>query len=192
MLWWRSWIRLQWESHEAFTEENNLDNYYVAYTTFMFSCSVMSDSLWPHGLQHASLPCPSPSPSACSNSCPLSWWYHPTTSSSVVPFSSWLQSFSGSESFPMNHLFTSGGQRIGDSASVPMSIQDWFPLGLTDWLSLQSQGLSRVFSNTTVQKHQLFGTQAFFMIQLSHPYMTTEKNIALTTDLCWQCTVSAF
>ena len=158
----------------------------------LFSCLVVSYSLWPHGLQHASLPCPSPSPEACSNSCLLSWWCHPTISSSVIPFSSCLRSFPASGSFLMSQFFASGGQRIGDSASVPMSIQDWFPLGLTDWLSLQSQGLSRVFSNTTVQKHQLFGTQAFFMIQLSHPYMTTEKNIALTTDLCWQCTVSAF
>ena len=105
------------------------------------------------------LPCPSPSPSTCSNSCPLSWWYHLTISSSVVPFSSWLQSSPGSGSFPVNQLFTSGGQSNGDLASVLMNIQDWFPLRLTGWISLQFQGLSIVFSNTTAQKHQLFSTQ---------------------------------
>jgi len=126
-----------------------------------FSCSVMSDSLWPHGLQHTRLPCPSPTPGACANSCPLSWWYHPTISSSV-PFSSRLQSFPASGSFPMSQFFTSGGQSIGVSASasvLPMNIQDWFPLGLTGLISLQSKGLSRVFSNTTVQKHQFFSAQ---------------------------------
>ena len=109
---------------------------------------------------HAS--CPSPTPRACSNSCPSSQWCHPTISSSVIPFSSCLQSFPASTSFPMNQLFASGGQRIGVSASapvLPMNIQDWFPLGLTGWISLQSQGLSRVFSNTTVQNHQFFSTQ---------------------------------
>ena len=121
----------------------------------------MSNSLRPHGLQHTRLPCPSPTPRACSNSCPLSWGYHPTSSSSVVPFSSRLPSFPASGSFPVNQLFTPGGQSIGASASVsasvlPMYIQDWFPLGLTGLISLQSKGLSRVFSNTTVQKHQFF------------------------------------
>ena len=99
---------------------------------------------------------------ACSNSCPSSWWYHPTISSSVIPFSSHLQSFPASGSFPMSQFFTSGGQNTGVSASapvLPMNIQGWFPLGLTGWISLQSKGLSRVFSNTTVQKHQFFGTQ---------------------------------
>ena len=127
-----------------------------------FSCSVVSDSLQPHGLQHASLPCPSPISRACSNSCPLRWRCHPTISSSVVPFSSCPQSFSASGSFPVSQLFTSRGQRIGVSASasvLPMNIHDWFPLGWTDWISLQSKDLSRVFSNTTFQKHQLFGTQ---------------------------------
>ena len=128
----------------------------------LFSCSVMSNSLLPHGLQHTSPPCPSPSPRACSNSCPSSRWCHPTISSSVVPFSSFLQSFPASGSFLMNQVFASGGQSIGTSALtsvLPMNIQDWFPLGLTGWISLQSKGLSRVFSNTTVQKHQFFGTQ---------------------------------
>ena len=113
----------------------------------LFSCLVVSDSLWPHGLQHAGLPWPSPSPGVCSNSCPLSRWYHPTISSSVIPFTSCLQSFPASGSFPLNQLFTSGGWNIGASASVsvlPMNIQDWFPLGMTGWISLQSRGLSRV------------------------------------------------
>ena len=122
------------------------------------SCSVLSDSLWPHGLQHARPPCPSPTPRIYSNSCPLSLWCHPTISSSVVPFSSHLQSFSVSGSFPMSQFFASGGQSIGAPASasvLPMNIRDWFPLGWTGWISLQSKGLSRVFSNTTVQKQGL-------------------------------------
>ena len=123
-----------------------------------FSHSVVFNSLQPHGLQHTRLPCPPPTPGACSNSCPSSRWYHPTLSSSVGPFSSCLQSFPASGSFPMSWFFTSGGQSIRVSASVlPMNIQDWFPLGWTGWVSLLSKGLSRVFSNTTVQKHQFFG-----------------------------------
>ena len=123
------------------------------------SYSVMSDCLGPHGLQHARLSCPSPTPGAYSNSCPLNWWCHPTTSSSVIHFSSHLQSFPASGSFPMSQLLASGGQRIGVSASVlPMNIQDWFPLGWTGLISLQSKGLSRVF-NTTGQKYQFFSTQ---------------------------------
>ena len=131
-------------------------------SSHQFSRSVLSDSLWPHGLQHARLPCLSPTPGACSNWCPSSQWWHPTISSSVVPFSSCLQSFPASESFPMSQFFTSSGQSIRASASasvLPMNIQDWFPLGLTGWISLQSKGLSRVFFNTTVQRHQFFGTQ---------------------------------
>ena len=127
----------------------------------LFSCSVMSNSLWPHGLQHARLPCSSLSPRVCSNSCPLSQWCHPTISSSVIPFSH-LQSFTASGSFPMNQFFASGGQRIKTSTSasvLPTNIQCCFPLGLTGLISLQSKRISRVFSNTTVQKHQLFGTQ---------------------------------
>ena len=114
----------------------------------------------PHGLQHARLASPPPAPGACSNSCPLSRWCHPTMSCSVVPFSSCLQSFSALGFFPRSQFFTSGGQTIGVSALasvLPMNIQDWFPLGLTCLISLQSKGLSRIFSNTTVQKHQFFG-----------------------------------
>ena len=127
-----------------------------------FSHSVVSDSLWPHGLQHARLPCPSPTSGVYSQSCPLSQWCHPTISSSVVPFSSRPQSFPASGSFPVSQFFSSGGQNIGVSASAsifPMNIQDWFPLGLTALISLQSKGLSKVFSITTVQKHQFFSTQ---------------------------------
>ena len=126
-----------------------------------FSRSVASDSLQPQGLQHGRPPCPSPTPRVYSNSCPSSRWCHPTISSSVVPFSSCSQSFPASGSFQMSQLFTSGSQSIGVSASapvLPMNIQDWFPLGWTGWISLQSKGLSRVFSNT-VQKHQFFGSQ---------------------------------
>ena len=142
----------------------------------------MFDSLQPHRLQHARPPCPSPTPRAYSNSCPLRWWCHPTISSSNVPFSSCLHSYPNSGSLIMSQFFASGGQSIGVSTSksvLPMSIQDWFPLGWTGWISLLSKGFSRVFSNTTVQKRQLFCT-AFFTVQISHPYMTTGKTIALT------------
>ena len=132
------------------------------FSSVQFSCSIVSDSLWPHGLQHARPPCLSPTPRVYSNSCPLSQWCHPTISSSVIPFFSWLQSFPASGSFPMSQFFTSGGQSIRVSAStsvLPMNIQDWFPLGWTGSISLQSKGPSRVFSNTTVQKHQFFSAQ---------------------------------
>ena len=122
----------------------------------------MSDSLWPCGLQHTRLPCPSLSHKACANSCPLIRWCHPTIASSAAPFFSCPQSFPASGSFPMIWLFASGGQNIGASASAPvllMNIQGWFPLGWTGLIFLQSKGLSRVFSNTTVQKHQFFSTQ---------------------------------
>ena len=124
-----------------------------------FSHSVVSNSLWPHELQHAMPPCPSPTSGVYPNPCPLSWWCHPTISSSVIPFSSCPQSFPASGSFQMTQLFASGGQNIGVSASTSvllMNTQDWSPLGWTGWIFLQSKGLSRVFSNTTVQKHQLF------------------------------------
>ena len=127
-----------------------------------FSRSVISDSLRLHELQHARPPCPSPTPRVHSNSCPSSQWCHPTISSSVVPFSSYPKSLPASESFPMSKLFTWGGQSIWVSALasfLPMSTQDWFPLEWTGWISLQSKGLSRVFSNTTVQKHQFFSAQ---------------------------------
>ena len=130
------------------------------FSSVQFSRSVVSNSLWHHGLQHARLPCPSPTPRARSNSCPLSWWCHPTISFSVVPFSSCLQSFLASGSFLRSQFSPSGGQSIGASASVlPMNIQDWSPLGWTGWISLQSKGLSGVLSNTTVQKHQFFSGQ---------------------------------
>ena len=134
----------------------------VQFSSVQFSCSVMSDSLQPHESQHARPPCPSPSPGVHSNSRPSSWWCHPAISSSVPPFSSCPQSFPASGSFQMSQLFTSGSQSIGVSPSasvLPMNTQDWSPLGWTSWISLQSKGLSRVFSNTTVQKHQFFSAQ---------------------------------
>ena len=124
--------------------------------------SVMSDSLQPHGLQHVRLPWPSPAPRACSNSCPSSWWCHSTILSSVDPFYSCLQSCPASRSFPISWLYASGGQSIGDSASasvLPMNIQGWFPLRLTGLISVKSKGLSRIFFNITVQKHQFFSPQ---------------------------------
>ena len=144
-------------------------------------CYVVSDSLQSHGLQHARLLYPSPSPGTCSNSCLLCQWCHPTISSSVSPFSSCPQSFLASGSVPVNQLFTSGGQCIWASASssvLPVNIQGWFPLGLTSLISLLSKGLSRVLSNTTIQKHQFCSAQPFFRV--SHLYVTTRKTIALT------------
>ena len=131
-------------------------------SSVQFTCLVVSDSLRPHESQHARTPCPSPTPRVHPDSRPLSQWCHPTISFSVAPFFSCLQSFPASGSFQINPFFTSDGQSIGVSASasvLPMNIQDWFPLGWTDWIHLQSKGLSRVFSNTTVQKHQFFGSQ---------------------------------
>ena len=148
--------------------------------TIQFSRSVVSNSLQPHRLQHVRPPCPSSTPEACSNSCPLSQWCHPTISFSVFPFSSRLRSFPASGSFPMSQLFTSGGQSVGASASesvLPMNIQDWFPLELNGWVSLQSKGLLRVFSNTTVQKHQFFSTRLSLW---SNPQIPTRKTTALT------------
>ena len=129
--------------------------------SIQFSHWVVSDSLRHHRLQHTRLPCSLPTPGPCSNSCLSSWWCHPTISSSVSSFSC-LQSFPASRSFPMSYFFASGGQSIGVSASasvLPMNIQDRFPLGWTGWISLQSKGLSRVFPNTTIQKHQFFRAQ---------------------------------
>ena len=137
----------------------------------------MSSSLRLHGLQHARLPCPSPAPGVYLNSCPLSQWCHPTISSSVIPFSLCLQSFSASGSFPMSQFFTSSGQSIGVSALasvLPMNIQDWFPLGWTGWISLQPKSLHHS------SKVSILRPSAFFIIQLSHPYMTIGKTIALT------------
>ena len=130
-----------------------------------FNWSDVSDSLWLHRLQHTRPPCPSPTPRVYANSFPLSWWCNPTLSSSVVPFSSQLQSFPASGSFQTSQFFASGGQSIGVSASgsvLPMNIQEWFPLGWTGWISLQSKGLLRVFSNTIVRKDQFFGSQPFW------------------------------
>ena len=132
------------------------------HSSVQFSCSVMSNFLRPHKLQHAQPPCPSPTPGVHPNSCPLSRWCHPTILSSVIPFSPCPQSFQASGFFQMSQLFTLGDQSIGVSAStsyLPMNTQDWSSLGWTRWISFQSKGLSRVFSNTTVQKHQFFGTQ---------------------------------
>ena len=133
----------------------------ICISLVQFSCSVMSDSVWPHGLQHARAPCPPPTPRAYSNSCSLSRWCHPTILSSVVPFSSSIQYFLASGSFPVSQFFSSGGQSIGVSALasvLSMNIQDWFPLGWPGWISLQSKGLSGVFSSTTVQKNQFFSS----------------------------------
>ena len=144
----------------------------------------MPNFLQPHGLQHTRLPCPSLSPRVCLSSYPLSRWYHPTISFSVILFSSCLQSLPASGSFPMNRFFSWGGQNFGASASasvLPVNTQDWFPLGLTGLISLQSKELARVFSSTIVQKHQLFSTQSSLIVHLSHSYMTTGKTIALTT-----------
>ena len=133
------------------------------YELVQFSHSVVSSSLWPHGLQHPRPPCPPPTPKVYSNSCQSSRWHHLIISSSVICFSSCLQSFPASGSFLMNQFFPSGGQIIGVSSSasvLPMNIQDWFPLGWTGWISLWSKELSRAFSNTTIQKHQFFGAQS--------------------------------
>ena len=156
----------------------------------------MSNSLRPHGLQCVGLPCPSATTGAFSNSCLLSQWCHPTISSSVVPFSSHLQYFPASGSFPMSQFLASGGQSIGVSASasvLPMNIQDWSPFGCTGWISLLlSKGFLRVFSNTTVQKHQFFGTQlsSWSNSHILHDYWKTHRLDEM--DLCWQSNVSAF
>ena len=144
----------------------------------------MSDSLRPRGLQHARLPCPSPTPRAWANSCPLSWWCHPTISSSVVPFSSCLQTFPASGSFPMSQFFASGGQSIGVSGSesdLPMSIQDWFPLGWTGLISLQSEQLSRIFANTPVQKQHRF----YLTLPLSKKYFHFRDFFMPSFFLCY-------
>ena len=154
-----------------------------------FSRSVVSDSLQPHESLHASPSCPSPTTRVYSNSCPSSRWCHPAISSSVVPLSSCPQFLPASGSFPMSQLFTWGGQSTGVSASssvLPMNTQDWSALGWTGWISLQSKGLSRVFSNITVQKHQFFGAQLSSQSN-SHTIHDHWKNNSLDqTDLCWQ------
>ena len=155
----------------------------------------MSNTLQSHGLQYARLPCPSPTPGVYSNSCPLSQWCHPTILSSVIPFSSCLQSFLASGSLPTSQVFTLGGHSTGVSASasvLPMNIQGWVPLGLTSWISLQSKGVSRAFSKTTVQKHQFFGSQ-LSLLSSSHIHTwLLEKPYLWLDGLCWQSNVSAF
>ena len=170
---------------------NKWDTKGVSNTSVQFGRSVMTNFLWPHGLQHAKLPCLSPTPWACLNSSPLSWWCHPTISSSVVPFSSHLQSFPASGSFPKRRLIALGGQSIGASTSasvLPMNIQDWFPLGLSGLISSQSKGLSRVLSRTTVRKHRFFGTwsslwsnsdiRVFYSFQPNILFVTDGSNIS--------------
>ena len=144
-----------------------------------FSHSVVSDSLRSHGLPHVRPPCPSPTPGVYSNSCLLSQWCHSTISSSVIPFSSCLQSSPASGSFPMSQFFASGGKIIGASASasvLPMNIQDWFPLGWTGWISLQSKEFSRAFSSTTIWKHQFFNTQPSFWSSCHFPTWLLERS----------------
>ena len=157
-----SWaLQIRLIKDRSVREGHGLLLYISQFSSVQFSHSVMSNSLWPHELQHARPPCPSPTPGVYLNSCPLSRWCHPTISSSVIPFSSCLLSFPASGSFPMSQFFTSGGQSIGVSAStsvLPMNTQDWFPLGWTGWIPFQSKELSRIFK-TTVQKHQFFCTQ---------------------------------
>ena len=154
---------------------------FVRGSSVQFSCSVMSDSLRPHELQHTRPPCPSPIPGVHPNPCPLSRWCHPAISSSVIPFSSCPKSLPASESFLMSQLLALGGQSTGVSTLakfLPKNIQDW-SLEWTGWISLQSKGLSRVFSNTTVQRHQFFGAQLSSHSNSHNPYMTTGKNHSL-------------
>ena len=153
----------------------------------MFSCFVVSDYLWPHGLQHTRLPCPSPSPRVCSNSCPLSQWCHPTILSAEVSFSSCLHSFPASGSLLMSQLFASGGQSIGASGSaLPMNIQDWFPLDWLVWL-LAVQGTLKGLLQHHSSKASILQCSAFFMVQLSHSYMTKTISLTRQTLLAKEC-----
>ena len=186
---WNRSICLNQESINFFCKGSYSKHFRICriYLLLFFSHSVVSNSSWPHGLQHTRLPCPSPSPGACSNSCPLSQWYHPIILSSVIPFSSCLQSFPASGSFLISQLFTTDGQSIGVYESVlSMNIQDWFPIGLTGLISLLSKGLSRVFSNTTVQKYHSLALCFLYGPSLTstHDYW---KNYSFAyTHLCWQ------
>ena len=169
--WWQH-SGLEWKQWSNYSLRRVLE--------LLFSLSVVSDSSWPHGLQHARFPCPSLSPGVCSNSCPLSLCCHPTISSSVASFSC-PQSFPASECFPLSRLLAAGGQSIGASASVlPLNIQDWFPLGKTVLISLLSKGLSRVFSSTTIWKHQFFRTQLSLWSNSHIHTWVLEKKIVLT------------
>ena len=160
----------------------------------LLSCSVVFDSLWPCGLQHAGLLCPSSHPTACSNSYPLSWWCHPTISSSVIPLSSCLQSFPASGSFQMNHFFASGGQTIGVSVSasvLPVNIQDWFPLGWTGLISLQSKGLSRVSPTPQFKSINSLALSFLYSPTLTSIHDHWKNHNFDKLDLCWQSNVSA-
>ena len=155
------------------------------FSSVQFSCSVVSDSLQPHEPQHARPPCPSPTPRVHPNSCPLSRWCHPTISSSVIPFSFCPQRFPTSGSFQMSQIFASGGQNTGVAAStsvLPMNTQEWSPLGWTGWISLQLQGTLKSLLQHHSSKASILRCSAFFIIQLSHPYMTTGKTIAHSLD----------
>ena len=170
-------------------------NFGVGLSSVQFSCSVVSDSLWPHESQHARPPCPSPTPGVYSNPCPSSRWCHPTISSSVIPFSSCPQSFPASGSFPMSQLVTWGSQSTGvtDSASVlPMNTQDWSPLGWNGWISLQSKGLSRVFSKAIVQNINFLALSFLHIPTLTSIHDHWKNHSLDQTDLCWQNNVSAF
>ena len=165
------------------------------FSSVQFSCLVMSNSFWPQESQHTRPPCLSPTPRIYPNSCPSNWWCHPAISSSVIPFSSCTQSLPASGSFPMTQLFPWGGQSIGVSASasfLPMNIEDLSPLERAGWISLQSKGLSRVFSNTTVQKHQLFSTQLSSQFNshihtwlLEKPYLWLDGPLLVKSCLCF-------
>ena len=194
-----SWETLGWKKHKLESrlpgEISITSDMQIQFSPVQFIHSVVSDSLWPHESQHSRPPCPSPTPRVYSNSSPSSRWFHPAISCSVIPFSSCSQSLPASGSFPMSQLFAWAGQSTGVSASasvLTMNTQDWSPLGWTGWISLQSKGLSRVFSNTTVQKHQFFGTQLSSESN-SHIHTYHWKNHSLDQmDLCWQSNVSAF
>ena len=169
---------------------------YVVHSMLLsFSYSVLSSSLPPLGLQHTRIPCPSLPPRVCSNSCPLSWWCYPTISSSLAPFFSCPLSFPASGSFPMSRLFALGGQNIGASASastLPMNIQGLFPLGLTDFITLQSKGHLKVFSSTSIWKHQFSGTQPSLWSNSHIPTWLLESHSFDYKDLCGQSDISAF
>ena len=177
------WILMEMDYNNELKKNNPQVLTYSYSVSAQFSHSVVSDSLRPHGLQLPKLVCLSPTPRAYSNSCPLSQWCHPTISSSVIPFSSCPQSLPASRSFPMSQFFTSGSQSIGVSTStsvLPMTIWDWFSLWLTGWISLQSEGTVKSLLQYHSSKASILQHSAFFIVQLSHPYMTAGKTITLT------------
>ena len=190
-----SWLSGLWRSFLYSSCMYSCHLFLISSPPVQISRSVMSDSLQPHYLQHARPLCPSPTTRVYPNPCPSSWWCHPAISSSVIPFSSCPQSYPALGSFPMSQLFTWGGQSTGVSAStsvLPMNTQDWSPLGWTGWISLQSKGLSSVFSNTTVKKHQFFGAQ---LSSQSNSHIHTwplQKPQPWLDRPCWQSNVSAF